>query len=268
MLEEKTRKNTGRGPRILMHGTLFVLVVLAGLFVHFSTPLYNWLSALVILIITVYFSRREKPLFAPTIFFLMAFFISMLPFTFSRLGLIYIIPLAIYAIMLWIFPSLWKRSRWFHLGTVDKYAWLGGLSIAVISSLALYLWTAITKPNLSDLLSLIPNQSMSTLIIVGIGFALINSFVEESIYRGILWVAFEKAFGNIVAVTLLQSAIFGIAHIQGFPRGPIGVAMAFVYGIMLGAIRHRSRGLLAPMIVHFVADLTIYVILLAIMGKI
>jgi membrane protease YdiL (CAAX protease family) len=251
-----------------INGIIFILVVLSGLFLHFSIQLYNWLMAVVLLGVIFYFSKKASPLVGPSIFFLMAFLTTMLPIPFVRLGLFFIIPLAIYALLFRIFPVLKKRSRWFYIGSTDKYTWLGGMAVAIVSSVALYIWAAVTKPNLGDLLSLIPNQTLGTLVVVGIAFALFNSIVEESIYRGILWDSFGKIFGNVIIVTLLQAAIFGIAHIQGFPRGAIGVAMAFVYGIFLGAIRLRSKGLLAPIIVHIIADLTLYFILLDMMGKI
>jgi uncharacterized protein len=262
-----TKQMVGFGTTRIIQALLFILVMLTGLFIHFTNPIYNWLTVLVLLGITIYFTKSEKSLFGPSLFFLMAYLTTMLPIPFVRLGLFFLIPLAIYAVLIWMFPPLKKHCRWYHKGRIDKFTWLAGLAIAAVSSFALYLWAVFAKPNLSDLLSLIPNQSLGTLLVFGFGFAIANSIVEESIYRGILWQAFGRIFGNVVIVTLLQAVVFGIAHIQGFPRGPIGVAMAFVYGILLGWVRHRSRGLMAPMIVHFIADLTIYIIMLWMMGK-
>jgi uncharacterized protein len=268
MTDSKTIIKAGRtGPTWIIQSLLFILVMLTGLFVHFTNPIYNWLTVLLLFGITIYFLKSEKALFGPSLFFMMAFLTTMLPVPFVRLGLFLLIPLAIYSTLIWLFPSLKKHCRWYHKGKIDKSTWLAGLAIAAVSSFALYLWTVFTSPNLSDLLSLVPNQKLGTLIFVGLAFAIANSIVEESIYRGILWEAFARIFGNVVIVTTLQAAIFGIAHIQGFPRGPIGVAMAFVYGILLGWVRHRSKGLLAPMVVHFIADLTIYIIMLWMMGK-
>jgi uncharacterized protein len=246
---------------------IFIFILLAGLFAHFSNQLYSAIMALALLGLAIFFLVTNKPLFGPSLFFFMTFLTTMLPFPVVRLGMFLIVPIAIYAILLWIFPSLQRDCRWFYRGVVDKYSWVAGLIIAAISSTALYLWVVFAKPNLNDLLTFIPNQSFGALLIVGIGFALVNSVVEESIYRGILWTAFGAIFKSVVAVTLLQAAIFGVAHIQGFPRGAVGVVMAFVYGIMLGWLRHRSKGLLAPMIIHFVADLTIYLILIHLMEK-
>ncbi len=251
----------------LVNGALFMVAVLTGLFVHYSVALYNWLTVAGFIILALYFSRREKPLFGPTIFFLMAYLLTMLPFEIARLGFVYIVPLAIYSLFLWIFPSIRKQARWFHLGTIDKISWWAGLIIAALSSGALYAWAAVTKPNLRDLTAMVPSQSLGALLLVGIGFAVVNSFVEESIYRGIIWGALGKVFKNLYAVILLQAAVFGIAHIQGFPRGALGVAMAFIYGIMLGWLRNRSKGLLAPMIVHLIADIVIYIILVGMTGK-
>ncbi len=264
MPEEKKKKPGVMG---LIHGALFMVAVLTGLFVHYSVTLYNWLTVGGFIILSLYFSRREKPLFGPTLFFLMAYLLTMLPFEFARLGFVYIVPLAIYSLVLWIFPSIRKQARWFHLGSMDKFTFLAGLAIAALSSGALYAWAVVTKPNLRDLMAMVPNQSLGALLLVGFGFAVVNSFVEESIYRGIIWEALGKVFRNLYAVILLQAAVFGIAHIQGFPRGALGVAMAFVYGIMLGWLRNRSKGLLAPIIVHLIADIVIYIILVGMTGK-
>jgi uncharacterized protein len=247
---------------------IFIIVVLAALFVHFSNPLYNWLTALILLGLSIFFLLIYQALFGSSFFFFLAFLSNLLPFRVARLGLFFIVPLALYAFIPWVFPSMKKQARWFYLGTIDKFTWLGGFGVAIVSSAALYLWVVLTKPDLSDLYSFVPGNSKGALILVGIGFALLNAFVEESIYRGILWEAFGKIFNSVVVITLLQASIFALAHIHGFPRGASGVGLAFIYGLMLGVIRHRSKGLLAPIIVHFVADFAIYLILLGLMGRI
>jgi hypothetical protein len=55
-------------------------------------------------------------------------------------------------------------------------------------------------------------------------------------------------------------------HLHGFPRGWSGVALASVYGLMMGALRQRARGLLAPWVAHLFADLAIVVIRAAALG--
>jgi membrane protease YdiL (CAAX protease family) len=48
---------------------------------------------------------------------------------------------------------------------------------------------------------------------------------------------------------------------MGFPNGAIGYGMAFGYALVLGYLRLRTDGLLAPVAAHVIADLTIGFIL-------
>ncbi|MDZ7260499.1 MAG: CPBP family intramembrane metalloprotease [candidate division KSB1 bacterium] len=133
--------------------------------------------------------------------------------------------------------------------------------VIIISSLALLLWQRIFKPDLQNFLSILPHLSTGWLLLGGTGFAVLNSIVEECIFRGILWDGLEQLFSNMVTILVLQASMFGIIHYRGFPNGLVGVGLAFIYGIFLGMIRHRSRGLLAPIITHIFADATIVSIL-------
>jgi membrane protease YdiL (CAAX protease family) len=87
-------------------------------------------------------------------------------------------------------------------------------------------------------------------------FACANAAAEELFYRGI----FMEALLGTVAVmpaVVLQAVSYGLQHTQGFPSGPLGVTLATVYGLVLGVIRLKANGLLAPWLAHVVADLTI-----------
>ena len=57
---------------------------------------------------------------------------------------------------------------------------------------------------------------------------------------------------------ILQASAFAILHFAaGFPNGIAGYLMTFVYGLILGYLRERTGGLLAPYVTHVVADLVI-----------
>jgi membrane protease YdiL (CAAX protease family) len=61
---------------------------------------------------------------------------------------------------------------------------------------------------------------------------------------------------------LVQAWLFGALHYrEGFPNGAWGLVMTAVYGIMLGVLRRRSQGMLAPWAVHVFADCVIFTIL-------
>jgi membrane protease YdiL (CAAX protease family) len=57
---------------------------------------------------------------------------------------------------------------------------------------------------------------------------------------------------------VLSSLSFGLAHYRGFPSGLPGVSLAFTYGLMMGVLRWRAAGLLAPWGAHVFADIVIY----------
>ena len=52
-------------------------------------------------------------------------------------------------------------------------------------------------------------------------------------------------------------------HLWGVPRGAVGVLLAGVWAVMLGLLRRRAGGILAPFMAHVVADATIAVIILS-----
>jgi membrane protease YdiL (CAAX protease family) len=95
----------------------------------------------------------------------------------------------------------------------------------------------------------------------GLVFSLLNAFLEEAIYRGILHDAIDAAAGRTCAI-VLTAAAFGLAHFYGFPSGRIGVVMAIAYGAAMSLLRVSSGGLLLPVLVHACADGTIWWLLL------
>ncbi len=62
---------------------------------------------------------------------------------------------------------------------------------------------------------------------------------------------------------LVQAAAFGLLHLKSASRsGAVGVGLAAIYAVMLGVLRRRAGGLLAPHAAHVAADLTIFAPLL------
>lgn len=102
----------------------------------------------------------------------------------------------------------------------------------------------------------------------GLAFALGNAAVEEIVFRGAVMQATDSAVGAGSTSVLIQGWLFGAMHyLRGFPNGLWGVIMAAVYGIMLGVVRRRSAGMLAPWLSHFFADIVIFSILAFIVLK-
>jgi membrane protease YdiL (CAAX protease family) len=85
---------------------------------------------------------------------------------------------------------------------------------------------------------------------------MLNAVGEECVFRGMLLDALRTSMSSTTAV-VVQAMAFGLIHFRGFPSGWVGVALAAVYGLMLGALRLRAGGMLAPVLTHVFADLTI-----------
>jgi len=153
---------------------------------------------------------------------------------------------------------------WFARGRLDVSIWLQIGASVLVSSTALVLWFVLLEPDYGDALNTIFPKLPACALFVGIVlFAMMNAALEEFIYRGVIMGALDATLGAGTVPVLLQAAAFGIVHIGGFPRGAVGVALATIYGLMMGAVRRRSAGLLAPWIAHVCTDVVIGSMLLA-----
>lgn len=174
-------------------------------------------------------------------------------------------PLVAYGAWILVFPSLRRSAIWFRLGRLKGRDFPAVIAVSVVSAIALVVWILAADPDLGDLKGMIPDLSIWLLPLVGLGFALLNAAMEEAVFRGILMDALDRTVGRNLLSNVVQAAVFGAAHYHaGFPRGAWGFAMVFVYGIMLGAIRRRCNGLLAPWVAHVAADLVIFVIMVVV----
>ncbi|MCB9676289.1 MAG: CPBP family intramembrane metalloprotease [Alphaproteobacteria bacterium] len=133
---------------------------------------------------------------------------------------------------------------------------------AAVTPFALVGWFLAFSPDLSDVLeTYVPAVPPAVLVAGAIGFVAVNATLEELVWRGVFQSELEGAVGRAAAVWV-QAASFGLAHAQGFPRGVVGVLLAGGWAVLLGWLRQRSGGLLAPVLAHLVADAVIAAIVL------
>lgn len=159
------------------------------------------------------------------------------------------------------FPSVRPGPEWRRLGEVP----IGPtLLVAGVTPIALVGWLLVVRPDLGDVVeTYIPaGVPFAGLVLGAIGFVVVNAVLEELLWRGLLQDALGGLVGPGVAIGI-QAASFGVQHANGVPRGLIGVAMVTLWGLMLGLLRRRSGGLLAPIVAHAVADTTIAAIVLS-----
>jgi membrane protease YdiL (CAAX protease family) len=146
---------------------------------------------------------------------------------------------------------------WARVGRLDRNVLLLVLGSAAVAAGALVVWFEVVHPDVSDLLRELPQVPAWQLVLLALVFSMANAAVEETIFRGLLLHALDAALGVGWAPVVLQAAAFGMLHLHGFPRGWLGVGLATIYGLMMGVLRRRSGGMLAPWLGHVAVDAAI-----------
>jgi membrane protease YdiL (CAAX protease family) len=186
--------------------------------------------------------------------FLTAYFPHFKDYPFSQLTL-----LVLYAYVVLLVPALRGSVDWLRAGTMSAFIWILILALIIISGAALVAWVHFVSPDLSRYKDFIPKVPPVLVYLFGLSFCMFNAALEEITWRGVMMEALDSALGSGICSIIIQAASFGAAHfLNGFPNGYIGSAMAFAYGIMLGFIRRKSKGLLACWIAHSAADFSIF----------
>ena len=139
---------------------------------------------------------------------------------------------------------------------------VGLLGFAVIMG-----WVWLFRPDLSDQVATVPQTSPVPLILSVLAFAVLNSFAEEAVYRGVFMHALEVTLGSPQTALVLQALVFGLMHVRGFPSGLFGMITAGVVGLAFGYLRLRTRGILAPWLAHAIVNALMCVYLVVLAGR-
>lgn len=173
--------------------------------------------------------------------------------------------LGVYLLALRASSALQTTADWARRGSLDPgVRWLVLAAIPVAAA-GLVLWaTAVGEAGLSEgaRLAIRQTQGVPLWIVVPVGllFSCLNAAVEEAFYRGVIMQALLATVGTMPALAL-QAAAFGLLHTEGIPSGPAGVLLTTGYGLLLGVIRLKAGGLLAPWLAHVLADVTIVAVI-------
>jgi membrane protease YdiL (CAAX protease family) len=256
--------------RSSLSGSVVIFISLAAFLVAVITPGESvWTAGFFVLLTLVSVLTGGGQALALSLFFLAITAAPLISSLFRDWPYRLLIPLSAYVTIAVLVPKLRRTLVWHRPGYFGKDILVLVAASAAVSGSALYLWVHALHPDLSRHLAYIPPVPFWSYPFLGLGFAVLNAALEEAAFRGILMQSTDSAFGHGVLSLLLQAGLFGAMHfLQGFPRGAWGFGMAFVFGIMLGHIRRKSRGMLAPWLAHVCADLVIFAILMTIvLGK-
>ena len=249
-----------------LSGSLIIVISLAAFFVAVATPGAGIGTAgFFVLLMLASFLVSSRQALNLSLFFLAVTTVPLVSPLFRNWPYKLLAPLIVYFLIALLVPKLRLTLSWLRPGYLGKDILVLVAATAVLSGIALYLWHYALRPDLSRHLAYIPAVPFWIYPLLGLGFAFLNAAMEETAFRGIVMQSTDSAFGPGALSLLLQAGLFGALHfLQGFPRGGWGFGMAFIYGIMLGHIRRKSRGMVAPWLAHVCADLVIFAILASI----
>jgi len=159
--------------------------------------------------------------------------------------------------------ELSERSRltWTATGHIDHFSVILIFIVSLLSAAALIIWSVVSQPDIGYITSWFPEVGTVLVILGGFGFAVTNSLAEEIIFRGILWEGISFLIGKGFLCIGVQALIFALWHYKGFPGGPAGSILVFLWGLLLGILRARTGDMHAPMIAHFFSDMVIFLLL-------
>jgi membrane protease YdiL (CAAX protease family) len=172
-----------------------------------------------------------------------------------------LVPLIGYALTIASIAPLRRSVKWLNVGRTSLDVIAATLTTIVVASSALVSWYVLFDHDFERMTKLLRELPFVSLLLLGVAFSIFNALLEEILFRGILYEALFEEYGVWWAV-VLQGVVFGIVHARGVPSGAVGVGMASIYGVMLGWLRHYSRGLLWPFVAHIFADATIFLLVM------
>lgn len=263
MIRDSPMKN-----KIISRLTLLITIVpvfILPIF-HMDLKVYGIFSVILIFL-TGWISRINKDLFPTILFFTLVHVSRPLNTWFTHAiklnfpGIFFLIPILVFVLLILTIPSIRRSIGCWRKDKIDTISVLLIIGLVVISGLALFVWGNYIAGDLHKFTRNLPDVALIWIALIGIGFALLNAFAEEFLARGMLCNGLEKIFSDKRSIIIIQAVVFSIFHYHGFPGGVIGMIMVFLWSIVLGIIRYRTKGLFGVVIGHFFADLTIYVIL-------
>lgn len=219
------------------------------------------LIASLIFLLSTIVTKQKNLLLCAVLFFLMFTSGYYFPsFLWNLPSVVFLVPL--FLSILFVYPYHKEIFSWLRKGELDQITIAQMVITSGVSALALILWAYWSEnlgAGISMMRGLIGFPAWLILIFAIPIFALVNALAEEFVYRGVIMEALESVFPNrMILVMFLQASAFAAAHVSGgFPNGWTGYLMTFVYALMLGWLRKRSHGLLAPYVTHVAADLVI-----------
>ena len=239
---------------------LIALLILYSFFLLHVLPKSGemWVPRVIMLLLPVSIASRSIYVIHFNLFLLCLYMMGFFPH-FSNYPFNHLTLLILYAFVVMLIPALHGSVGWLRAGKFDAKIWTLVLITVIVPAAALMAWVHWFSPDLTRYSHITPDFPLWLAIVYGIGSSAFNAALEEITWRGVMLEALDSAFGPGVCPVIIQSVSFAVAHYRnGFPNGILGSAMVFVFGLMLGIIRRKSKGILGCWLAHTLVDAAIY----------
>lgn len=241
-------------------GLLILLIVLFGLYQTspFPASIQLWVPRIILLLLPLSIASRSIYTIHFNVLLACYYLERFLPrfplYPFSDLAF-----LLLYFFTVILVPPLRKSVGWLRPGKFDATVWTLVAITIIVPIIALMVWVHYFSPDLGRYSNMVPHFPLWVIALYAVANAAFNAALEETIWRGVMLEALDSAFGPGICALLIQSVSFAAAHYRhGFPNGIIGSAMVVVFGMMLGVIRRKSKGVLAGWLAHTFVDAAIF----------
>lgn len=169
------------------------------------------------------------------------------------LSLIAVIPAHIFTLLV-CYPVVTKGRRFSFFKTLGwrlgNFRWWHFIAIIIGFFALLSAVSAIFPDSDNDLLRILRSSPMAAYFMAALA-TLFAPFIEELVYRGVLYPAVERSAGKIAAVLIVTFLFAGIHYPQywGSPGSLIAITLL---SFVLTAARAVSGNLLPSVILHFI----------------
>jgi len=172
----------------------------------------------------------------------------------------WLVPLVFYGAFVAAYSPLRRTFSRPRIGVLSRSNCVTAAAMTALTVAGIFAFQHFAQPDLQSYRAAMPFDSLGGRYGAWILFPLINATLEELVYRGILFDGIASQWNQHITI-LATGLLFGIGHLQGYPPGPTGAALATAFGIAMGILRTRSGGITLPIVAHIFADAAIYALL-------
>ncbi|CRK57752.1 hypothetical protein [Alloactinosynnema sp. L-07] len=156
----------------------------------------------------------------------------------------------------WLSP--WRKDQ--PTGRLGRWL-VTAVVLGVVAGAVTWL-TVASRPMPPQIVRLAPDAAVLTFAALGLGYAVVNAAVEETLFRGMFLTTLTDRI-RVLPALAVQATSFGLLHtvilaqLTWSPQVVLAAAAATAWGATLGVLRLGTGGIAAPALAHLTALITL-----------